>query len=116
MNKIIEELNEYLAGWVGYFRIQEYKTVLKKLDTWIRTRLRSMQLKKWKKPKRFQKMMIRAGYSIDRARRTWVKMNRWSSSWRKEVRRTMHLSWFRRRKLVFLDDFIQREPEVSLSR
>ena len=50
MFQIIQELNEYLRGWVSYFGIQEFKNLLRDLDGWIRSRLRSMQLKKWKKP------------------------------------------------------------------
>jgi len=44
----------YLRGWVGYFRIQEFRNLFRDLDGWIRSRLRSMQLKKWKNPRKFQ--------------------------------------------------------------
>jgi RNA-directed DNA polymerase len=37
-----------------------------------------MQLKKWKKPRKFQKMMIKAGFKRKEANRAWVKMNEWS--------------------------------------
>ena len=60
MHQEIQSLNEYLRGWVAYFRVQEFKKIFSDLDTWIRNRLRSMQLKKWKKPKRIQSMMIRS--------------------------------------------------------
>jgi len=54
MHQITEDLNEYLRGWAAYFRVQEFKTPFQELDGWIRSRLRSMQLKKWKKPQKFQ--------------------------------------------------------------
>jgi group II intron reverse transcriptase/maturase len=46
MYQIIQELNEYLRGWVAYYRIQEFQKLFSEFDSWIRSRLRSMQLKK----------------------------------------------------------------------
>ena len=46
MHQVIHELSIYLRGWVGYFGIQEFKYLFRDLDVWIRSRLRSMQLKK----------------------------------------------------------------------
>ncbi len=57
---MVQVLNKYLRGWVGYFGIQEFKYLFRDLDAWIRCRLRSMQLKKWKKPEKFQRIMILA--------------------------------------------------------
>ena len=54
MHQNIEELNKYLQGWIAYFGIQEFKKLFGDLDGWIRSRLRSMQLKKWKNPHKFR--------------------------------------------------------------
>lgn len=105
MYQLIQELNEYLRGWVNYFKVQEFKIVFRDFDIWIRKRLRSTQLKKWKKPNKFQRMMIRAGYKPEDAHKTWVKMNRWQSVNREEVKYVMTLDWFRMQGLVFLHDF-----------
>jgi RNA-directed DNA polymerase len=105
MYQLIQKLNEYLRGWVNYFKIQAFRVIFRDLDSWIRSRLRSTQLKKWKKPKKFQRLMIRAGYKPEDAHRIWVKMNRWQSVNRKEVRFVMNLYWFRMQGLVFLNDF-----------
>jgi len=105
MYQMIEELNKYLRGWVGYFGIQEFKYLFRNLDAWIRSRLRSTQLKKWKKPRKFQRIMIKAGFDPTQAHRVWVKMNRWQSVMRRPVRFVMNLAWFRERRLVFLHDF-----------
>ncbi len=90
MYQVIQELNSYMKGWVAYFGIQEFRNIFMELDGWIRSRLRSMQLKKWKKPQKFQRMMIRPGYAPPEAKRVWVKMNKWQSVTRKEV------MWFKR--------------------
>ena len=105
MYQVIHELSIYLRGWVGYFGIQEFKYLFRDLDAWIRSRLRSMQLKKWKKPGKFQRIMIKAGFDPKEAHRVWIKMNRWQSVMRRPVRFVMNLEWFRERGLVFLHDY-----------
>jgi len=115
MYQAIQELKVYLRGWVGYFRIQEFRNLFRDLDGWIRSRLRSMQLKKWKNPRKFQRMMIRAGYKPYEARRIWVKMNRWQSVMRKEVRFVMNLQWFRRQGMIFLHDFTNKQQSLELT-
>lgn len=116
MHQMIQKLNVYLRGWVAYFRVQEFKEIFNDLDTWIRKRLRSMQLKKWKKPKRFQRMMIRSGYYKPQdAQKVWVKMNRWRTVNRKEVKVVMNLQWFRKQGLFYLNDFTKRTYELNFS-
>jgi len=105
MYQVIHELSLYLRGWVGYFGIQDFKYLFRNLDAWIRSRLRSTQLKKWTKPGKFQRIMIKAGLDPKDARQTWIKMNRWKSVMRRPLRYVMNLDWFRKRGLVFLNDF-----------
>lgn len=105
MIQIIKILNEYLRGWVHYFKIQEFANTFDKLDKWIRTRLRSMQLRKWKKPKKFQAMLIKAGFKIEEAKKTWVNMRQWRSARRITAQYLMNLEWFMNIGLLFLDSF-----------
>jgi RNA-directed DNA polymerase len=111
MIQIVDTLNEYLRGWVHYFKIQEFAGVFEKLDKWIRIRLRSMQLRKWKKPKRFQTMLIRAGIQPADAKRIWVNMKQWRSARRWAVQVVLNLEWFRNIGLVLLDDFTIDAPK-----
>ncbi len=104
MYQVIHELSIYLRGWVGYFGIQEFTYLFRDFDAWIRSRLRSTQLKKWKKPRTFQRIMIQAGCNPHEAHRVWLKMNRWQSVMRRPVRFVLNLNWFRARGLVFLHD------------
>ncbi len=108
MHQIIQELNKYLQGWVGYFRVQEFKQIFRKLDEFTRSRLRSMQLKKWKKPEKFQRMMVRAGYKVVDVRKTWIKMSKWQSVTRPQVRFVLNVKWFRQMGLISLDRFTER--------
>jgi group II intron reverse transcriptase/maturase len=45
--QVIEELQGYLRGWIGYFRLVETPSVLQELDSWIRRRLRCFVVKQW---------------------------------------------------------------------
>jgi hypothetical protein len=105
MYEAVRELNKYLRGWVEYFRIQEFKLIFGTMDRWIRSRLRSMQLAKWKKPKKFQRVMISRGFAPAQAHRTWVAMRKWKSVYRREVSLVLSPRWFRGMGLVCLDDF-----------
>ena len=104
MHQIITELSQYLRGWIGYFRIQQMGEILADHDVWIRHRLRVMQLKKWKKPKKFQRVMIKAGFDPREAHKTWVNMKTWRSAQRKIVCLVLSPEWFRNLGLVILDD------------
>jgi RNA-directed DNA polymerase len=115
MYEVIQALNEYLKGWISYYRIQEFRQIFGELDQFIRNRLRSMQLRKWKTPKKFQRVMIRAGRRLDQARQTWVNMRKWQSVHRREVKYTLNLQWFRKQGLVFLDDFTHRNLEFDFT-
>jgi hypothetical protein len=49
MDERIQELNQYLGGWIGYFALAETPSTFQELDGWIRRRLRMCQWKQWKR-------------------------------------------------------------------
>jgi len=65
LKKVVGELREYLLGWKGYFGYAEVRTVLTKLDSWIRRRLRSYLLKQWRRSR--YRNLVRAHVSRDLA-------------------------------------------------
>jgi RNA-directed DNA polymerase len=46
--QIVKELSVYLIGWRGYFGFCQTPSVLRKLDGWLRRRLRAIAWKQWK--------------------------------------------------------------------
>jgi group II intron reverse transcriptase/maturase len=66
--QIIEELMEYLRGWMGYYRLVETLSVLKDLDGWVRRRLRCYMVKQWiKNCYTRARNLIRLGVSLGQA-------------------------------------------------
>lgn len=47
----LRRLREFARGWVGYFRIARCRSRLRKIDGWVRFRLRMCIWKSWKKVK-----------------------------------------------------------------
>jgi RNA-directed DNA polymerase len=73
-----------------------------------------MQLKKWKNPHKFHRIMIASGFKPHEAHRVWIRMNKWQSVHRRPVRFVLNLEWFRKQGLIFLNDFTNRSLEQSL--
>jgi len=49
MIQVAERLRAYLPGWKSYFRLAQTPTTFKDLDSWLRHRLRAIQLKHWRR-------------------------------------------------------------------
>jgi RNA-directed DNA polymerase len=65
--QIVKELARYLIGWRGYFGFCETPTVLRKLDQWIRRRLRAIIWKQWKHGRNRYAELRRRGVGRDLA-------------------------------------------------
>jgi RNA-directed DNA polymerase len=70
LEKIVEKLSRYLIGWRGYFGICETPSVLRRLDQWIRRRLRSIVWKQWKRGRTRFAELRRRGVGRDLAAQT----------------------------------------------
>nr|WP_237156628.1 group II intron reverse transcriptase/maturase [Photobacterium leiognathi] len=60
--EVINMLNPLLIGFSQYFRIANTKREFKKIAAWLRRRLRSLQLKLWKKPSKLHRELKQRGY------------------------------------------------------
>ena len=77
LKKIIADLNPLLRGYGNYFKIANCKGVFTQLSSWIRRRLRAIQLKLWKTPKRLHRRLRQLGYTGEFDA---IKMNSWGNS------------------------------------
>lgn len=52
-----EKYQQYVRGWVEYFRLADMKNLLKSIDEWARRRIRAVYWKQWKKIKTKYRML-----------------------------------------------------------
>ena len=56
-----KEYQEYVRGWVQYYRLTDMKGLLKRTDEWARRRIRAVYWKQWKKIKTRYRMLKALG-------------------------------------------------------
>lgn len=63
----IEQLNRYVRGWMGYFRLSQTPKKFAETDKWFRRRMRQVLWKQWKKPRTRVANLRRLGIRPDLA-------------------------------------------------
>jgi RNA-directed DNA polymerase len=105
LGRMIQELNEFLSGWVIYFRYAEGKSHLQRLDEWIRRKLRCVRLKQRKRTKPIADYLQGLGVPEWRA---WVLALSGKGWWRMAgsppAQEAMTLAWFRAQGLINLTE------------
>jgi RNA-directed DNA polymerase len=61
MESRIEEINKITVGWCNYFALAETPTPFRRLDEWLRRRLRMCLWKQWKTPKTRVRKLVSLG-------------------------------------------------------
>jgi hypothetical protein len=67
---VLTEINAYMGGWIGYFRLADTPSVFQELDEWLRRRLRQIIWKRWKKPRTRRRNLVALGVPPRTARET----------------------------------------------
>jgi RNA-directed DNA polymerase len=100
---VIGELNAFLTGWVAYFRHAACKDHLRRMDEWIRRKLRCLRLKQCKRAKPIADFLHRLGVPEWRA---WIGALSGKGWWRLSssppAMEGMTLAWFDSLGLVSL--------------
>lgn len=63
----MEKLNQLITGWVQYFKIADMKENARRIDGWIRRRLRMCYWKQWKKIKTKHDNLVKLGIADSKA-------------------------------------------------
>jgi RNA-directed DNA polymerase len=91
LEAVIKRLNPILRGFTNYFRVANCKSLLRDLMCWIRRRLRAIQLKLWKKPRRLHRKLRELGY---KGSFKYIRMNSWRNSSSPLASFSMPNQWF----------------------
>jgi RNA-directed DNA polymerase len=80
LENVIQEINQYTMGWIGYYRQANTPSVFEELDKWIRRRLRQMVWKRWKRGTTRYRELVRLGVPPGRAGLGAVGKSPWHMS------------------------------------
>jgi len=101
--RVIGELNEFLGGWVTYYRHARCRGHLQRLDQWLRRKLRCYRLKQRKRAKAIAEFLQQNGVPEWRA---WILALSGKGWWRKagspQVCEAMPIKWFDKMGLINL--------------
>jgi RNA-directed DNA polymerase len=67
LEKIVEEINQLLKGWIGYFRLADTPSIFEEIDHWLRRRLRQLIWKRWKRGRTRFRELVSLGVPRERA-------------------------------------------------
>ena len=83
-----------MLGWKGYFGKAQTPGKFRELEEWIRHRLRSMQLKQWKRGKTMYRELLKLGTKEDTARRIAGNSRSWWKNSRYLLNGVLTKAWF----------------------
>jgi RNA-directed DNA polymerase len=99
----IRRLNSFLAGWVSYFHVAEGQVHLRRMDKWIRRKLRCLRLKQCKRTKTIADFLCENGVREEQAWELALSGKGW---WRlsktPQAHQAMSIGWFAKHGLVSL--------------
>ena len=67
LEDIVQDVNRYTRGWIGYYRLAATLSVYEQLDEWTRRRLRQLLWKRWKRGTTRYRELVRLGVPNERA-------------------------------------------------
>ena len=100
LEQVIKELNPVLRGFSQYFRIANANRAFDKIAGWLRRRLRSIQLRLWKKTTRLHRRLKQLGYKPPFK---YISMTNWNSARSPLASFAMPNQWFNDLGLVNLE-------------
>lgn len=94
MNQVAEELRQYLPGWKAYFSLAQTPSTFRDLDSWIRRRLRAIQLKHWRRGPTIYSGLRRLGATHELAALIAGAGNRWWHCSLSDIHRVLTVKYF----------------------
>ena len=76
---ILKRMKRYTVGWLGYYSIADMESHIKRLNEWIRRRIRQIYWKQWKRIKTRHDNLVKLGIDNENA---WKWANSRKAYWR----------------------------------
>lgn len=109
LDERIKQINYVVRGWVNYFRIANMKNAIQEIDEHLRTRIRVIVWKQWKKASRKEKALLQLGVKPDIAHNLANTSKGYQlvakTDWLKFA---INIERLRKRGLIFLSDQYQK--------
>ena len=102
--EVIEKLRPYVLGWKAYFGLSQTPSVWRKLDEWMRHRLRGIQLKHWKTGATMYRELIALGVAPWVARKVAANSHCWWRNSAKSLNGVLTIAYFDRLNGAFDPD------------
>lgn len=77
LRAVTERLRSFVLGWKAYFRLAQTPDVWRRLDGWMRHRLRAIQLKQWRRGRTIFRELTALGARSEVAARIAANGRRW---------------------------------------
>ncbi len=109
LTTVIEDLNQLLRGWIGYFRQAEVKGIFEELDGWLRRKLRCLLWRQWKRPFTRAKNLMKRGLEKLRAWKSATNgRGAWWNAGASHLNEAFPKSYFDRLGLISLLDQLRK--------
>ena len=110
---ILKRLKRYTVGWLGYYSIADMESNIKRLNEWIRRRIRQIYWKQWKKIKTKHDNLVKLGIDNENA---WKWANSRKAYWRIADSHILHRSLTNEYLAsVGYDDILERYKVLHLN-
>lgn len=96
LEQVAEELRVFIPGWKACFRLASSKRARRDLDSWLRHRLRALQLKQWRRGSTIYRELRRLGAAPSVARSVAANSRRWWHNSAQAFHRVRSTSYFDR--------------------
>jgi group II intron reverse transcriptase/maturase len=96
LQQVVDRLKPYIAGWKAYFGLSQTPQIWRRLDEWIRHRLRAIQLKQWRRSSTIYRELRKLGASEAVARAVAGNSRCWWRNSRMQLNRVLDIAWFDR--------------------
>lgn len=109
MSARLQELRQYVRGWMGYFFLEHRKTMFRSLNKWLRRRVWACYWKWWRLAKTKIRKLLQLGINRDEAlNHGFSRKGAWRMSGSRAGYMALSITWLNAQGLLSLEDLWKR--------